>query len=236
MLIHFHPSQQQQIMKKLTNFILMLAFFLNTVFLPMQKTIPITGLPIYLDGRPPFIVQLTQDPLESFIAQVAEPPTSAYPVGLFHPVLLQSEIIQQPKNNPGFVSTDAKKLTQFSMASQYGVTALLAHNYLMGESFFKIKTGDVLTVVYGDKTYQEYRVEEIRRYQALTPNSPYSKFINLADPEKTVITATDLFYDVYTQKGTLVLQTCIEKDGELSWGRLFIIAVPLEPETVYSLH
>ncbi len=121
------------------------------------------------------------------------------------------------------------------MASQYGVTALLAHNYLMGKTFFKLKEGDVLTVVYGDTTYQDYQVKEIRRYQALTPNSPYSKFINLADSEKKVITATDLFYEIFTEKGTLVLQTCIEKEGELSWGRLFIIATPVELETAYSL-
>ncbi|MCX7976822.1 MAG: hypothetical protein N2646_07080, partial [Bellilinea sp.] len=156
-------------------------------------------------------------------------------VGLFHPLLLQAEIIQQPKTNPAFVSPAAQKLTQFSLASQYGVTALLAHNYLLGESFLKIKEGDVLTLVYGDRTFQEYRVEEIRRYQALTPNSPYSKFINLADPDKKVFTAADLFYDIFTQKGTLILQTCIEKDGELSWGRLFIIATPLEPINISSL-
>ncbi|GIV66639.1 MAG: hypothetical protein KatS3mg047_1032 [Bellilinea sp.] len=222
-------------MKKIISFILMLPFLFATNFLTFQKSIPMTGLPVYLDGRPPFIVQLTQNPLESFIAQVANPQLRAYPVGLFHPVLLQAEIVQQPKNNPAFVSTDSQKLTQFSMASQYGVTALLAHNYLMGKTFFKLKEGDVLTVVYGDTTYQDYQVKEIRRYQALTPNSPYSKFINLADSEKKVITATDLFYEIFTEKGTLVLQTCIEKEGELSWGRLFIIATPVELETAYSL-
>jgi hypothetical protein len=220
---------------KLQSIFLMLPIFLNTILSPFEQIIPITGLPVYLDGRPPFIVQLTQDPLELFIEQVAKPQKSASPVGLFHPVLLQAEIIQQPKNSPGFVSTDPQKLTQFSIANQYGVTALLAHNYLMGQTFFKIQEGDVLTVVFGDKTFQEYRVEEIRRYQALTPTSPYSKFINLADPDKKVITAADLFYEIYTQKGTLVLQTCIEKDGELSWGRIFIIATPIEATTAYPL-
>lgn len=220
---------------KLAKFFCFLPLLINSILLPMDIAIPITGLPVYLDGRPPFIIQLTQNPLESFIEQVEKPQSSPYPVGLFHPVLLQAEIIQQPKNNPAFVSTDAQKLTQFSLASQYGVTALLAHNYLLGGTFFKIKEGDVLTLVYGDRTFQEYRVEEIRRYQALTPNSPYSKFINLADPDKKVFTAADLFYDIFTQKGTLILQTCIEKDGELSWGRLFIIATPLDPLNISSL-
>ncbi|WP_322793775.1 hypothetical protein [Bellilinea sp.] len=220
-------------MVKLQHFFLMLPIFLNTIMVPLEQTIPLTGLPVYLDGRPPFIVQLTQDPLELFIEQVAKPQQSSSPVGLFHPVLLQAEIIQQPKNAPGFVSTDPQKLTQFSLAGQYGVTALLAHNYLMGQTFFKFQEGDILTIVYGDKTFQEYQIEEIRRYQALTPNSPYSKFVNLADPDKKVITATDLFYEIYTQKGTLVLQTCIEKEGELSWGRIFIIARPIEAMTTY---
>lgn len=213
---------------KLQNTLPMLFLLFNAIFFPRYSNIPVTGFSVYLDGRPPFLGQLTPDPLDLFIEEVTESTNSFYPVGLYHPLLFQAEILQQPSNAPGFVSTEETKLTQFNLASQYGVTALLAHNYLMGKNFFKIKQGDILTLIYGDKTVLEYRVEEIRRYQALSPSSPYSKFIDLADPNQSIITATDLFYEIYTQKGTLVLQTCIEKDGELSWGRLFIIAVPVE--------
>jgi hypothetical protein len=69
-------------------------------------------------------------------------------------------------------------------------------------------------------------VKQILHYQALSPSSPYSDFLDLDDPNGTRISVETLFYKVYTQNGTLVLQTCIEANGNSSWGRLFVIAVP----------
>ncbi len=141
--------------------------------------------------------------------------------------VFEYEVVQQPKNNPAFVSEEKGKLTQFRMASQYGSLGLLAHNYLAGAPFEKVKVGDIVNVTYADGSVRQFKVESILRYQALTPNSPYSKFVDLKT-NKT-LTATDVFLATYGVKDRLVLQTCIEKDKEPSWGRLFIIAVPYTP-------
>jgi hypothetical protein len=68
-----------------------------------------------------------------------------------------------------------------------------------------------------------YQVTKIENYQALSPNSPYSDFLSL-DGSNQKLSATQLFSKIYTQENHLVLQTCLEKDGDLSWGRTFIIA------------
>ena len=60
---------------------------------------------------------------------------------------------------------------------------------------------------------------------ALEPNNPYSNFVDLSNNQ--VLNAVDLFMEVYANEGTVVIQTCIEKNGEPSWGRLFIQAVPI---------
>jgi hypothetical protein len=36
------------------------------------------------------------------------------------------------------------------MPSKYGVTGLLAHNYLSGRHFFGLEIGDIVQLVYGD--------------------------------------------------------------------------------------
>lgn len=133
-------------------------------------------------------------------------------------------IIQQPKGSPGFVSTTDSTVTQFSMASEVGNLGLLAHNYLAGINFSLLEKGDKIFLIYGDGHTQSFVVEEILQYQATSPLSPYSNFQNLSSDE--FLTAEGLFNKVYRGDFHLTLQTCIEKDGDLSWGRLFIIAKP----------
>jgi len=133
-------------------------------------------------------------------------------------------VVQQPKNNPAYVSEENGKLTQFEMTAQYGSLGLLAHNYLAGAPFGKIKVGDVIDVTYTDGSVKSFKVDELRRYQALTPSSPYSKFIDL-QTNKTM-SASDVFYATYGVAGRLVMQTCIFENNDPSWGRLFIIATP----------
>lgn len=147
--------------------------------------------------------------------------------GLYVQDVFELPIVQQPASNPGFVSTADGTLTQFGVASNYGSIGLLAHNNLAGREFFNIDTDDTLVLVYGDGHLESYDVTEIREYQALSPYSPYSSFVNLANPGYT-ITYEDLFYDTYGIGGRVVLQTCIEQNGIDSWGRLFIIAEKLD--------
>jgi hypothetical protein len=70
----------------------------------------------------------------------------------------------------------------------------------------------------------------IQRYQALDPFNPRSEFKNMET--QTSVTAEDLFNNVYRGEYHLTLQTCIENNGNSSWGRLFIMATPVENENI----
>lgn len=148
-------------------------------------------------------------------------------VGLYIDKKIAYPVTPQPSNQPGYVSSDSDVLTQFAMASQYGSIGLLAHNYLAGKSFFSLEAGDILILIYGDGHQEYYQIQAINQYQALEPNSPYSSFVDLDSPA-TTIPVTELFNTIYNAHSRLVLQTCIEANNEPSWGRLFVIAEPIE--------
>jgi hypothetical protein len=135
-------------------------------------------------------------------------------------------VAQQPASQPGFVSTDADKVTQFSLATKYGSQGFLAHNYLAGASFSNLIVGSIITITYADGHSQSYQVQTIRQFQATSPNSATSSFIDLVTGEK--LSAKQLFLQTYGIKDNLVFQTCVAKDTELSWGRLFVIATPVK--------
>ena len=140
-------------------------------------------------------------------------------------------IIQQPYGNAGYVSSNDGEATQFRMAAQFGNIGLLAHNHLSGKTFSQLAVGQEVRLVYGDGRFETFIITEVLRYQALQPNSPYSSFKNLGKDE--TLSAEQMFKRVYFGDRHVTFQTCIEKDGELSWGRLFVIAVP-KPESTES--
>jgi hypothetical protein len=144
--------------------------------------------------------------------------------GVYVPNVLAMPIVQQPYGYGSFLSNEAGKVTQFRMASQYGTTGLLAHNYLAGASFFDLQVGDEVRIVYGDGKVEYFVIYEVLQYQALQPGSPYSSFRDLATDE--VLSVEQTFKRVYFSDGNVTFQTCIEQDGDLSWGRLFVIAIP----------
>jgi hypothetical protein len=142
-------------------------------------------------------------------------------------------IVQQPMGNPGYVSTAESVATQFSIATEVGNVGLLAHNTLAGSSFSNIKQGDLIVLVYGDGHMESFMANSIQRYQALNPLSPYSQFSDLET--QTKLSAEELFNKVYRGEYHLTLQTCIENNGNASWGRLFITATPAaNPEITQS--
>ena len=108
----------------------------------------------------------------------------------------------------------------------HGNIGLLAHNYLSGALFFDLKMGDVVQLVYGDGNFEEYEVTQMHQYQALTPLSPTSDFLDLETNER--LTAATLFQKMYGGPYHLIFQTCIERDNNDTWGRLFVIAEPYE--------
>jgi len=136
------------------------------------------------------------------------------------------QIVQQPEGNSNFVSPLPNYVTEFRTASYYGTVGLLAHNYLAGRYFFEVLPGQEIELVYEDDHKQKFVVTLIQKYQALSPNSPSSDFIDLETGES--FTAHQLFRKIYqNQSGNLVLQTCIYADENPTWGRIFIIAEPV---------
>ncbi len=133
-------------------------------------------------------------------------------------------VVQQPSGNPGYVSNYDGQLTQFSMAAQFGNLGLLAHNHLAGKSFSQLAVGQEVRLIYGNGRVEYFVITEILQYQALQPTSMRSEFRDLATDE--TITANQLFERVYTGKHHVTFQTCIEANGDLSWGRLFVVAMP----------
>jgi hypothetical protein len=146
--------------------------------------------------------------------------------GVYIPNLLALPVIQQPANNPYYVSNKGGQITQFSIASQYGNTGLLAHNTLSGRLFSQLAIGQEVRLVYGDGSVQYFLIAQILRFQALQPESVSSSFRNL-DRNET-LTAGQVFTRAYVGESRVVFQTCIAAHGEPSWGRLFVIAVPKE--------
>jgi hypothetical protein len=146
--------------------------------------------------------------------------------GVYVDEVMALRVMQQPSGNNGYVSSVAGIATQFKMAETYGTTGLLAHNFAAGSNFSKISEKDIITIVYGDGSMKKYLVTSVQKYQALSPNSATSNFVDLKTDE--TLTATKLFEKIYKGDPHLVLQTCIAFEKELSWGRLFVIAEPLE--------
>ena len=144
--------------------------------------------------------------------------------GVYVPDVLELPVIQQPADDPYYVSNRYGEVTQFAMAANYGNIGLLAHNTLSGKAFSELSVGQEVRLVYGDGQVEYFVIGQVLRFQALQPESVSSMFRNL-DRNETV-SAGELFSRAYTGERRLVFQTCIEADGDLSWGRLFVIAFP----------
>lgn len=152
--------------------------------------------------------------------------------GVYVPNVLALPVIQQPSGNAGYVSNNDGEATQFRMASQFGNVGLLAHNHLSGTLFSGLAVGQEIILVYGDGHTEHFVVKEVLKYQALQPNSPYSSFKNTNKDE--VLSAEQMFKRVYFGDRHVTFQTCIEAEGNLSWGRLFVIAIPKEELSTYD--
>src|SRR5215216_6110611 len=144
--------------------------------------------------------------------------------GVYVPNVLALPIVQQPTDNPYYVSGHDGEVTQFSTAAQYGNIGLLAHNHLSGKSFSQLSVGQEVDVMYGDGRVERFVVTEVLHFQALQPESQQSFFLNL-DTSQTV-SANEMFNRVYTGGHHLTFQTCIKANGNMSWGRLFVVATP----------
>jgi hypothetical protein len=133
-------------------------------------------------------------------------------------------VIQQPEDNPYYVSSSKYLVTEFGLARKYGTIGLLAHNNLAGKSFKRLNLDQEINIVQKDGHPDRYIVSAIYRFQALDSTNTESRFVDL--DSKETLTATELFNKMYTGGPHLTFQTCIYARGDPSWGRLFVIAMP----------
>ncbi|HEY3475850.1 MAG TPA: hypothetical protein VGK56_14665 [Anaerolineales bacterium] len=133
-------------------------------------------------------------------------------------------VVQQPVGNAGYVSPHDGELTQFGMASQFGNVGLLAHNNLSGRFFSQLAIGQEVRLVYGSGKAEHFVITDIMQFEAFEPTSPYSTFRDLSTDE--ILSAEQVFKKVYGGDRHVTFQTCIAGPGSLSWGRLFVIAIP----------
>jgi len=144
--------------------------------------------------------------------------------GVYVSQVLAMPVVQQPSDNAGYVSNIDDVITEFRMAADQGNVGLLAHNTLGGAKFSGLLPGHEVTLIYGDGRMEVFVITTIVKYQALEPFSPYSSFRDLETG--VTISASDLFQQVYRGERHVTFQTCIEAEGNPSWGRIFVIAEP----------
>ena len=190
--------------------IVSLMIMVGVAVLPLHAQIPVTG---GMDMESSSSVTTTSS-LASFIAQVKNGSAEQI-TGLYIENISSFPVIQQPSDQPAYVSTNADLVTQFSSASSFGSLGFLAHNNLAGSRFSEIENGDLISVVFGDGHFIQYQVTQIRSLQALEPTSTSSSFLDLSDNQK--LTAQEVFYQTYGVKDQLIQQTCISSQGLDSW-------------------
>lgn len=149
--------------------------------------------------------------------------------GIFAPGLFGMPVTGQPNADETYVSSEENVLTQYKKPSEFGVVAILAHNYLnSGKLLSQVSPNQEIFVVYGDGKVRRFRVSSVQYYQALSPHDNRSDFRDLNGPGGEILRFDQLFNRVYTQSNQLVFQTCLEANGDLSWGRIFISADPAD--------
>ncbi|HEX2980304.1 MAG TPA: hypothetical protein VHO48_08575 [Anaerolineaceae bacterium] len=189
-----------------------------------------TGLALAINNTTVTYKTTTLPDLDTFVRSVTNGNADQV-VGVYVPGTLALPAVQQPKNDPNFVSRDPDVVTQFDAVSKFDSVGLLAHNYLAGDYFYDLMKSQVVIIVYGNGARSYYKVSEVQQYQALSPTSPQSDFIDLSDPEQRKMSAGELFSRVYTLTNRVIFQTCILRNGDPSWGRMFVIATPMEEGT-----
>lgn len=95
---------------------------------------------------------------------------------------------------------------------QFLPNVLTAHNFADGQYFSELEPGNMIR--YYDGAWKDYRVTEVLQMQAVPPDSPRP----LLDGHSVEW----VYNNIYSKD--LVLQTCVKKGNNWTWGRLFVIA------------
>lgn len=142
--------------------------------------------------------------------------------GVYAPGIFALPVIQQPKNKGTYVSNKRDYITQFAKAAENGTVGLLAHNYLSGALFYKLRPSQEVVVVFGDGSLHTYRITSIRQYQKLSPSDPHSRYLDLRSGQ--TFSSGQIFEEYYQRKHHLVFQTCLKSQRMLNWGLTFFTA------------
>jgi hypothetical protein len=181
-----------------------------------------------VDSQQPEVLLTAEIPavspvLQKFIDEVSDGQAGVVR-GVHVPGVFNLPVIQQPIKNAAFVSEENDTVTQFKSAAQYGVTGLLAHNYLAGELFYNIDIGQKVVIVMGDGAMREYWVTGIYQFRKISPNNLRSNLVDLSNG--MTLTTAQVFSMFYRGDDKVTFQTCLEGEGKLNWGLTFIVADP----------
>ncbi len=183
---------------------------------------PRVFLPLVLVGSP----EAAANPLPSldeFVTSLASAGAQGLQ-GIYVPATFAYHVVPQPDGNYGYVSAAPDTVTQFGLAGD-GVVGLLGHVDLAGKRFPDLRPGEEVDLIWADRSVRRFSIASTGRYQAVDPQDPSSDFIDLDTGAQ--ISAADLFAAYYTGGEHVTLQTCIEQNGDPSWGRLFVVAEPM---------
>jgi len=153
------------------------------------------------------------------------------------PVLLhlpdQSSLKIKQQSSPSQVINEDGVVTQFSL-TDIDTLGLLAHNFREGKKFTNLVIGSIVAIEYpsihlsDESEYQPkkyYQVKRIVRYRADDPNNPYSRLQDL--DTGTWYSVEEVHKRMYLEGEGLTMQTCLERNSNPNWGRLFIICDPI---------
>jgi hypothetical protein len=93
----------------------------------------------------------------------------------------------------------------------------IAHNSLAGRYFT-----DNAVITYSNGEAKEYHAIETIILQAIDPYDPATKYTD----GTYVYTSDDIHYRIFSRG--VVFATCYDKDGQIGWGRKFIVMEELE--------
>jgi hypothetical protein len=104
------------------------------------------------------------------------------------------------------------------------VTGLLAHNFLAGAHFYDLEIGQKIWLIEDKDQMHGYQITDIHQYQRVDRDDG-DLFIDLET--KISLDTSEIFDRYYAGEPHLTLQTCLENEGDPSWGLTFIIAEPI---------
>jgi hypothetical protein len=178
-----------------------------------------------LDSSIPVESDLGADNFTDFISNVVDG-QSDIPQGVYVQDVLQLPIVQQPTENPVYVSNKPGVVTQYRSAAENGITGLLAHNYLSGELFDQLAVGQEVRIIYGNRLVRQYKVASVQHFQKLNPSDLQSDYLDLSDGKK--MTTSQVFQEFYQGSDHVTFQTCLKEGGIWNWGLVFVVATPVD--------